>query len=1232
MKTIQTSEAKKRLIVVLGMHRSGTSAITRALNVLGVELGDRLMPAIEGNNAKGFFEDIDINELNIEILKAIDSRWDNLAEIEPSDIESLRRTDFFLRAVELLRRKTSKYPVFGIKDPRMAKLVPFWQLVFAHCKFDVAYVLAIRNPLSVAESLKKRDDFCHDKSYLLWLSHTLSSLVQTESHTRVIVDYDQFMDASQTSLAQIAKQFSLTVNKAAFEEFHSEFLSESLRHNIYTIDDLVLDHACLPLVKDVYTELFSIVQGSKKLNQSEFQKLVKAWVDEFERFTSCLNWIDHLSTELGTLSQSFSKPDAETTDLIKSVIEQEPGAFQRTFNGKWYLQHHTDLTNSGVDPYEHYIHFGVNEGRLPAANITSFALKTLLERASERNEISQFTEARLSELNENKKNLSEQLLMGQEKLQCIEQERTQREREIAGQVVAFQQQVNVEKTELSQQHQAQLQEIQRQYMERELLGAERIQTVNHEVQRLQTENATREKAHTAALAALQNELVAQLRVQAQREQEIAGQFAAFQQQANSEKNELNQQHQTLFQERQRQQLERERLTAERIHTLDQKLQRLQAENAARERTHSDALLTVQNECAFQLRQQAQREKKLEEQYAEFQQKADTEIAELRQQHQACLQEIQSQQADIELLEQTHAEALTYLQNEHVAQINISNEHKQHIAEQIELANERKRVLEANRVALQRVQSELTTIHNVLLHAPFSNSTISTEKSSNLAPVISVSLEELLGCHDEQFIHKAYHTLLGRSPDPDGLRYYLGHLRQGVSKLEILSQIRFSKEGVAREHGVEGLERVIVQHRRHSRSLQARMARLFGLQKGKPMQDLLAMENQYHRLDARGHELVSQIERSLSRLREVIQNNAFEQELQIAETSNAETIHSVASTSPESEAVKATVAILTKNPGDIFKKVLVSVLDQEAPWPYEVLVVDSGSSDGTIEFIERYPKVRLVRIKSSDFGHGHTRNFAMSLAKGQYVAMLTHDAMPLNKSWLENLVKPLDADSSVAGVFGRHKAYEEHSAYTKRDIELHFNGFLQWPLIMGIEDLERYTREQGYRQVLHFFSDNNACLRKDVWEKIPYPDVDFAEDQLWAKAVIEAGYKRGYADDAVVYHSHDYSTWDTFRRSFDESRAFKTLFDYDLCPTARHGLTQIRACTGADLNYMVSTGVRKSFGLTVNTLFLHIAKQTGWYIGRYSGRFKDTIFWLFSLDDAKKRKGQQYVVRKTKDFI
>jgi rhamnosyltransferase len=247
-------------------------------------------------------------------------------------------------------------------------------------------------------------------------------------------------------------------------------------------------------------------------------------------------------------------------------------------------------------------------------------------------------------------------------------------------------------------------------------------------------------------------------------------------------------------------------------------------------------------------------------------------------------------------------------------------------------------------------------------------------------------------------------------------------------------------------------------------------------------------------------------------------------------------------------MKASIIIPTKNPGIHFHSVLDAVLAQETDFGFEVLVIDSGSCDGTVEYVRSLtnPKVRLHVIKPSDYGHGKTRNLGISMTSGEYAVLITHDALPASSAWLEAMVFAADADPEIAGVFGRHLAYPEADIYTKNELIGHFDGLKEFRLV-SMGDPVKYWNDQGLRQILHFFSDNNALVRRSVWEKIPYPDVEFAEDQQWAKLVIEAGYKKAYAYEAVVYHSHQYNLLERMKRSFDESYAFKRYFGYTLCP-------------------------------------------------------------------------------------
>ncbi|MGQ2917238.1 MULTISPECIES: glycosyltransferase family 2 protein [Rhizobium] len=250
--------------------------------------------------------------------------------------------------------------------------------------------------------------------------------------------------------------------------------------------------------------------------------------------------------------------------------------------------------------------------------------------------------------------------------------------------------------------------------------------------------------------------------------------------------------------------------------------------------------------------------------------------------------------------------------------------------------------------------------------------------------------------------------------------------------------------------------------------------------------------------------------------------------------------------------KCAVVIPVKNAITIVPEVLSQVLAQRTDWPFEIIVIDSGSRDGTAEYLRSLDMIRLIEIPASEFGHGKTRNLGVNAADAEFVAFLTHDAVPRDEYWLANLVAVAEVDSEIAGVFGRHVARDDASPFTKKDLDKHFSGFGGFPQVVskGLDE-ERYESDQGWRQVLHFYSDNNSLLRRSVWQAIPYPDVEFAEDQLWAKAIIEAGYKKAYSADAVVIHSHDYGVSEQFKRAFDESRNFKKYFGYRLTPSPFH---------------------------------------------------------------------------------
>lgn len=265
-------------------------------------------------------------------------------------------------------------------------------------------------------------------------------------------------------------------------------------------------------------------------------------------------------------------------------------------------------------------------------------------------------------------------------------------------------------------------------------------------------------------------------------------------------------------------------------------------------------------------------------------------------------------------------------------------------------------------------------------------------------------------------------------------------------------------------------------------------------------------------------------------------------------------------------MNVTIVIPTKNGGELLDQVLAKVFAQKTQYEYEVICVDSGSTDATIDIIKKYP-CQLYEIPPQEFGHGKTRNYGASKGTGEYIVFLTQDALPADEGWIENLINAMKMDDEVVGGFGRHLPYPDCNVLDDRDIKLHFKGFGTTNTVSWIEDKKRYEEDEAYRHFLAFFSDNNSCLKRSVWEKYPYPDVNFSEDQIWMKKMIEMGYKRVYAPDAVVYHSHNYPLKTYFKRYYDEYKGVYQIHQYRMFKSVPRMVYGILRITKGDMAYI-----------------------------------------------------------------
>lgn len=232
----------------------------------------------------------------------------------------------------------------------------------------------------------------------------------------------------------------------------------------------------------------------------------------------------------------------------------------------------------------------------------------------------------------------------------------------------------------------------------------------------------------------------------------------------------------------------------------------------------------------------------------------------------------------------------------------------------------------------------------------------------------------------------------------------------------------------------------------------------------------------------------------------------------------------------------TVAILTFNGETYLDAILTALRDQDYPSSLEVLVVDSGSTDGTLDIVRAHPGVRLHEIPNSEFGHGRTRNLAVQLADSEAVVLLTHDAVPVGRSFVRSIVAPFES-KEVAAVLARQVARRNAPPALKYIIERVFAA--QGPL--GEVSLHGGGGDGRQQQAAAFLSDVAVALRRSVVAgSVPYRDVSYAEDQLLGRDLLAAGFAKAYAPDAVVEHSNDGTLREFGARALADRRGLNSI--------------------------------------------------------------------------------------------
>jgi hypothetical protein len=250
------------MVTILGVGRSGTSAITRGMQAIGIDLGNNLRPG-SGKNPTGFFEDNDFLRISRRLKRTLGIRADSVRLIEDAeyDLPVIRQIED--DAVEMIRRRFGDSPLWGYKYARTSRFLPFFERVFERLGLEARYVFAVRNPLSVARSRARLEPHrgTQEQSDLEWLTNVVPYFERARAATCVFVDYDNVMAEPARELERMARGLGLPVDekvRRAIAIYRDEYLKPGIRHSRFDIHDLEKAPNLNVLARDAFRWLWKL--------------------------------------------------------------------------------------------------------------------------------------------------------------------------------------------------------------------------------------------------------------------------------------------------------------------------------------------------------------------------------------------------------------------------------------------------------------------------------------------------------------------------------------------------------------------------------------------------------------------------------------------------------------------------------------------------------------------------------------------------------------------------------------------------------------------------------------------------------------------------------------------------------------------------------------------------------------------------------------------------------------
>ena len=290
----------------------------------------------------------------------------------------------------------------------------------------------------------------------------------------------------------------------------------------------------------------------------------------------------------------------------------------------------------------------------------------------------------------------------------------------------------------------------------------------------------------------------------------------------------------------------------------------------------------------------------------------------------------------------------------------------------------------------------------------------------------------------------------------------------------------------------------------------------------------------------------------------------------------------------------TVAIPVLDGGPLLRRVLGAVRQQDVDRELELVVADSGSTDGSRQAAEQAGAV-VIDIPPGEFSHGATRNLLMERSRGTHVAFLTQDSLPADGAWLARLLAAFELADHVGLAFGPYRPQAGASVMVRRELASVFAPLGDQPRL-----------DDG-----PFFSSANGCVAREAWQQVPFWPVAYAEDRMLARDMLSAGWSKAYHPAAAVIHSHEYPLRRQVQRSFDEGRGMLEVNGFRGHSLAAWPLVVQRAVRD-DVTAARGEGATGT-GVWARSLAYHAARALGGVLGGRADRIPGRARRLLSLE-------------------